>query len=99
MKREYLRFQDLPEDVKDITRLFIFAEEGNWPNLMNVLRRSAKHLKGSLYADDVQELYVTIRLNDNAGLACSVAKELGFEDKIDSFEIEYRRRMANCPNL
>ena len=104
MTYKHLRFQGLPEDIKDLNRLFIFAEEGNWVGLVSVLNRSAKHLKELLPPEDMQniaqELYITLRLNDNSGLSCRTATQLGFIDKIDSFELEYRKReVSTVPKM
>ena len=86
----------MPEDVKDLNRLFIFAEEGNWRLFIDAFYRGFKAWDYLLDELIMRELYLTIRTNDNARLACRVAKELKFTDyNIDSFEKDYRTRSAD----
>lgn len=96
MTYKRLRFQDMPEDLKDFNRLFILAEEGNWGLFIRAFNRGLEAWSYLLDEPPMRELYAAIRMNDNAGLACRIAKELNFTaHEIDTFEKNYRELAAN----
>ena len=95
MTYERLKFQDLSDDLKDLNRLFIFAEEGNWDFFMAAFERGREAWSYLLDEPIIRDLYAAIRMNDNAGLACRIVTELNFKPhEIDAFEKHYRELSA-----
>ena len=95
-------FKELSDDIKDLQRLYFFAEEGNMPFFLKVLDRIPDYL---LEGEIASELYTILKLNDNGdvaeGLAHKVAlleanKSNDSSDYIDTviyFEMIYKRAL------
>lgn len=90
-----------PEGFKDAVRLDLFIDEGQWDIVSNILEKyKGRLMEIIIHEECAKECYIAFRSRGNNYLAFRIINELKISnEKLDSFEIEYRRRMANCPNL
>lgn len=88
------------EEFKDVVRLDRFIDEGQWDVVSQILKKySGRLMEMIIHEERAMALYITLRSMGNNGLAFRIVKEFGIsDDKLDSFEREYRMKMANCPS-
>lgn len=95
-------FKELSDCLKDLQRLYIFAEEGNMQSFLQVLDRIPDYILDDVIAS---ELYTILKLGDNADVAEGLAHEIAlFEvnrsndpsdyiDKVNYFEYVYKQAL------
>lgn len=93
-------FKELSDDLKDLQRLYIFAEEGNMHNFLQVLHRIPDYMLDHVIGSEV---YTILRLNDNMDIAEGLAHKVAlfeasksddpsdYMDTVIHFEMIYKR--------
>ena len=92
-------FKELSDCVKDLQRLYIFAEEGNMQSFLQVLDRIPDYILDDVIAS---EIYTILKLNDNEEVAEGLAYKVAlfeanrsddpsdYMDKVNYFEYVYK---------
>ena len=95
-------FKELSDDLKDLQRLYIFAEEGNMRGFSQVLDRIPDYLLDHRIGSEV---YTILRLTDNEDIAEGLAHKIAlfgakmtddpsdYSDTIIFFEKVYKRAL------
>lgn len=95
-------FKELSDDLKDLQRLYIFAEEGNMYGFTQVLNRIPDYILDRAIGSEV---YTILKLNDNGDIAEGLAHKIALfsakitddtSDYIDTiifFETVYKRAL------
>ncbi len=66
-------FKELSDDLKDLQRLYFFAEEGNMQSFSQVLQRIPEYLLDTAIASEV---YTILKLNGNGDIAEGLAHKV-----------------------